>query len=319
MPSANGKAKARVLITGGAGYIGSLMTRLLLEKGYAVTVLDIFKFRQDSLLECCHSPLFSIICGDCRDEALLARVLKNHDMVIPLAAVVGAPACDKDVIGAQSINVGAVRAIRKIISPSQIILFPTTNSGYGIGEKNKFCTEETPLRPISLYGRTKSEAEAIVREHANSVVFRLATSFGVSPRMRTDLLVNDFVFRAVTDRSLVIFQGHFKRNYIHVRDICRVFAYAMENFKTMSGQVYNVGLEDANLSKIELAQLIQKKLPNFVYLEAPIGEDPDQRDYIVSNAKLLATGFRPQWSLEDGIDELIKCYSMLPRGNHANV
>ncbi len=308
-----------ILVTGGAGYLGSTLVPRLLEAGYTVTVLDNFLFRQTSLAECCADARFEIVRGDCRDERLMAEIIPFHDVIIPLAALVGAPLCERDALGARSVNLEAVRTICRIASPQQRILLPVTNSGYGIGQAGQACTEESPLRPISLYGKTKVEAEEIVLHRENSLSFRLATVFGMSPRMRLDLLVNDFVYRAVHDRAVVIFEGHFKRNYIHVRDVARVFIHGIENFETMRGRPYNVGLDDANLSKLELCAAIKKHLPNFVYLEAPIGEDPDKRDYLISNARILSTGWRPVYSLDDGIRELIKGCRIL-RGNlHANV
>ena len=198
-------------------------------------------------------------------------------------------------------------------------MMPITNSGYGVGESGKFCTEDTPLRPISLYGRTKVEAEQAALDRENCISFRLATVFGMSPRMRTDLLVNDFVYRAVNDRAMVLFEPHFKRNYIHVRDVARVFVHGIDNFERMRGRPYNVGLSDANLSKWELCVQIRKHLPNFVFFEAPIGEDPDKRDYIVSNERIKETGFVPKFSLDDGIRELIKGYRMLRKSTYGNI
>ena len=206
-----------------------------------------------------------------------------------------------------------------LASKSQRIIMPVTNSGYGIGEKGKHCTEETPLRPISLYGVTKVQAEESILQRENSISFRLATAFGVSPRMRIDLLVNDFVHRAVNDRAVVVFEGHFKRNYIHVRDVARVFVHALNHFEAMKGKPYNVGLDEANLSKLELCAVIQKHLPKFVFLEAPIGEDPDKRDYIVSNARIAGTGFKPEWGLDRGIRELIKLFTILRNSVYSNV
>ena len=301
----------RILITGGAGYIGSVLTRRLLDEVYEVTVLDNFMYNPTSLLDCCESSRFQVVRGDCRDQDLILKLAGKADILIPLAALVGAPLCDQDPIGAKSTNLEAVRTLCQHLSPSQRLLFPVTNSGYGVGEKGKFCTEESPLRPISLYGITKVEAEKVVLERENSVTFRLATVFGTSPRMRLDLLVNDFVWRAVTDRTLVLFEGHFKRNYIHVRDVTKVFLHALDNFETMKGQPYNVGLEEANLSKVELCQEIQKVVPDFVFLEAAIGEDIDKRDYIVSNQRILATGFTPDWDLPRGIEELVKGYTIM--------
>lgn len=309
----------KILITGGAGYIGSILTPTLLAKGYEVTVLDSFMFGQNSLADCCQYDTFNVVRGDCRNESLIKELLTDADVIIPLAALVGAPLCSRDEVGTRTINYEAVKMICDLASPEQRILMPVTNSGYGIGESGKFCTEESPLRPISLYGTTKVEAEKVVLERENSMTFRLATVFGMSPRMRIDLLVNDFVYRAFYDRAVVIFEGHFKRNYIHIRDVAKVFIHGIENFETMKGKPYNVGLEDANLSKLELCAEIKKYLPKFTYLEAPIGEDPDKRDYIVSNARILKTGFEPEWPLSRGIRELIKGYTILRNTIYSNV
>jgi nucleoside-diphosphate-sugar epimerase len=308
----------KILITGGAGYLGSVLTPELLRKGHQVTVLDNFMFNQNSLTDCCIYDAFTIVRGDCRDEDLLSKVIRNKDIVIPLAALVGEPLCRTDVNAALTTNLDANRLLTRLCSKDQWILYPTTNSGYGIGEKDKYCTEETPLRPISLYGQTKVDSEKIFLERGNAITFRLATVFGMAPRMRIDLLVNDFVYRAAKDRAVVIFEGHFKRNYIHIRDVARVFVHGIENFEKMKDQPYNVGLDDANLSKIELCQTIQRHLPEFVYLEAPIGEDPDKRDYIVSNAKILASGFFPNFSIDMGIRELIKGYAILRNSVYSN-
>ncbi len=309
----------KFLITGGAGYIGSVLTPALLALGHQVTVLDSFMFRQTSLMDCCSNDNLSIVRGDCRDERTLRSVLGSADLIIPLAALVGAPMCDRDTIAAESTNFGAVELLCKISSLSQRIIIPNTNSGYGIGDKDAVCTEDSPLRPISLYGATKVRAEQAVLERGNSLGFRLATVFGASPRMRTDLLVNDFVYRAVTDRTVVIFEGHFKRNYIHVRDVARAFVHAIDNFDAMRGKPYNLGLDDANLSKLELCQRIKEHIPGFVFLEAPIGKDPDQRDYIVSNARIAASGFKPAFSLDYGIRELMRAFTVLRGGQFANV
>jgi nucleoside-diphosphate-sugar epimerase len=282
-----------IVITGGAGYLGSVLTPELLRLGHRVTVVDTFIFRQNSLSDCCGFENFEIVNGDCRQEKLMRKVTEKADLVIPLAALVGAPLCGRDESGAVTTNQGAVEMLYRILRPDQRIIYPTTNSGYGIGEKGKFCTEETPLKPISLYGLTKVRAEEAVLKRGNSLTFRLATVFGMSPRMRLDLLVNDFVYRAVYDRAMLIFEGHFQRNYIHVRDVARVFIHAIDNFDKMQGRAYNVGLEDANLTKLELCAKIKEHLPAFVYVEAPIGEDPDKRDYIVSNQRILSTGFKP--------------------------
>jgi nucleoside-diphosphate-sugar epimerase len=309
----------KVLVTGGAGYLGSVMVPALLDQGHSVTVLDSFLFNQNSLLECCANRRFSVIRGDSRESSVLQRGLRDADLIVPLAAIVGAPACAADPTASRSTNLDAIHLLLKLRSPRQQVIYPTTNSGYGIGEKGKYCTEETPLRPISLYGTTKVEAERAVLDAGNSITFRLATVFGMSPRMRIDLLVNDFVYRAVNDRTVVVFEGHAKRNYIHVRDVARAFLHAIENFPAMQGQAYNVGLSDANLSKIELCERIKDHLPHFVFLEAPVGEDPDKRDYIVSNEKIERTRFKPEHSIDDGIRELVKGYTVLKNGRYSNV
>lgn len=308
-----------ILVTGGAGYIGSVLVPTLLEHGHGVTVLDTFERGTTELASCCRHAGFEPVRGDARDERLLDELVPRADAVIPLAALVGAPLCRQDPITATTLNRDAVVALTKRASPAQMIVYPTTNSGYGIGEKGIFCTEETPLNPISLYGTTKVEAEAAVLENAQGVTLRLATVFGMSPRMRIDLLVNDFTWRAVTDRAVVIFEGHFKRNYIHVRDVVKGFEHALANFDAMRGQPYNLGLSSANLSKLELCERIRAHVPQFVCLEAPIGEDPDKRDYIVSNEKLERTGWMPDWSLDDGIGELIRGYRMIRNSRYANV
>jgi nucleoside-diphosphate-sugar epimerase len=309
----------KILITGGGGYLGSVLTPTLLSLGHEVTVLDNFYFGQNSLLDCCPYDNFQVIRGDCREEALIKPLVAKADVIIPLAALVGVPLCNTDTIATQTTNQGAVEMLCRLASQEQRVLMPVTNSGYGIGEKGKFCTEESPLRPLSTYGITKVKAEEAVLSRANSISFRLATVFGTAPRMRLDLLVNDFVYRAVHDRAVLIFEGHFKRNYVHIRDVARVFVHGLNNFEKMKGKAYNVGLDDANLSKLELCAVIKKHLPKFVYVEAPIGEDPDKRDYIVSNARLAATGFQPEWSLDRGIQELIKGYTIIRNTIYSNV
>ena len=254
----------KILVTGGAGYLGSILVPALLAEGHNVTVLDNFRFGQSTLLDCCANPGFEVIRGDCRDEGILRDCMRNADYVIPLAAIVGAPACKDDTVAASTINLDAVKLLLALRSREQRIVFPCTNSGYGVGESGKYCTEETPLRPISLYGRTKVEAEAAILSAGNGISLRLATVFGVSPRMRLDLLVNDFVHRAVTDRAVLVFEGHFTRNYIHIRDVARAFLHAIGNFERMKDQPYNVGLSDANLSKLELCAKIQAPVPGFV-------------------------------------------------------
>ena len=308
-----------ILITGGAGYIGSTLAPLLLEQGHQVTVLDNFMFQQASLNQLCHLPAFDLIRGDVRDMALMARILPAFDLIVPLAALVGASMCDRDPVAARTIILEAIEEMMPLLRPEQKLIYPTTNSGYGVGERGIYCTEETPLRPVSLYGRLKVAAEARILTHPNAIAFRLATVFGMSPRMRLDLLVNDFTYRAFTDSFIVLFESSFKRNYIHVRDVARAFAHAIDHFETMNGQTFNVGLSDANLSKAELCQAIQTYLPKFVVLESEIGKDPDQRDYIVSNAKIEATGYRTAHGLDAGIQELIKGYRMLRNTRYTNV
>jgi len=309
----------KILITGGAGYLGSILTPTLLAQGHEVTVLDNFYFNQNSLLDCCQYEKFSVVRGDCREEAVVKPLVAKADLIIPLAALVGAPLCNTDQIATKTTNQDAVEMLCRLASPRQLMIVPVTNSGYGIGEKGKFCTEDSPLRPISTYGITKVKAEQAVLSRENSISFRLATVFGCAPRMRVDLLVNDFVYRAVHDRAVLIFEGHFKRNFIHIRDVTRAFLHGMAHFDTMKGKPYNVGLDDANLSKLELCAVIQKHLPKFVFVEAPIGEDPDKRDYIVSNARLAATGFHPEWPLDRGIAELIKGYTIVRNSIYSNV
>lgn len=308
-----------ILVTGGAGYIGSVLVPELLRAGHRVTVLDNMMYSQNSLMDCCHYDNFSIVRGDCRDADTVRGLLKKADIIIPLAAIVGAPACDADKTAAESVNYEAVRMMLSERSSDQKVIFPCTNSGYGRGEEGKFCTEESPIRPVSLYGRTKVDAEKAVIDAGNSVTFRLATVFGISPRMRMDLLVNDFVYRAVTDRIVVVFEGNAKRNYIHIRDVVKAFTHVMDNFDAMRGETYNVGLSDANLSKLELCGEIKKVIPEFVYMEAAVGEDPDKRDYIVSNEKIEKTGFVPDWPLSRGIRELVKGYRILRNAVYSNL
>lgn len=309
----------KILITGGAGYLGSVLTPELLKLGHEVILVDNFMFNQPTLLDCCHYENLTVIRGDARDKSLISEQMKKVDVILPLACLTGAPICKKDPAAAQSVNFDAVKMILDIRSKNQIIVFPTTNSGYGVGEKGKYCTEETPLRPISLYGKLKVELEKILLDSGNCITLRLATVFGIAPRMRLDLLVNDFTYRAVTDRFLVLFESHFKRNYLHVRDVARAFIHCLNNFEKMKNEPYNVGLSDANLSKWELCEEIKKQVPDFYFVEAKVGEDPDKRDYIVSNAKIEATGFKTDFSIQRGIAELIKGYQIIRRNQYANV
>jgi nucleoside-diphosphate-sugar epimerase len=308
-----------ILVTGGAGYLGSILVPGLLAAGHRVTVLDNFMYLQNSLAQVCADPNFAVVNGDSRSAATLEPLVAKADCVLPLAALVGAPLCDRDPIAATSTNRDAIATLCKMLSRDQRIIMPITNSGYGIGDKGTLCTEDSPLRPLSLYGRDKVAAESIILARDNSVSLRLATVFGMSPRMRIDLLVNDFVYRAVNDRVVVLFEAHFKRNFIHIRDVARMFMHALDRFDDLKGRAFNVGLSDANLSKAELCELIKAQIPAFQYLEAPVGEDPDKRDYIVSNARIEATGYRPQYSIEDGIRELAKGYRMIRNTVYGNV
>jgi nucleoside-diphosphate-sugar epimerase len=309
----------KILVTGGAGYIGSTMVPDLLSAGHKVTVLDNFMFKQTSLNHVCNNLNFEVVKGDIRIESVIAPLLKKADIVIPLAALVGAPLCSLDPVGATTINHEAITLMIKLLSNDQIVLMPTTNSAYGTGDENNFCTEESPLRPISQYAIEKVGIEKELMQRDNFVSFRLATVFGMSPRMRIDLLVNDFTYRAVNDRFVVLFESYFKRNYVHVRDVSRVFQHAIINFDKMKGQIYNVGLSEANVSKKELCIAIQKQIPDFVFIDAPVGKDPDQRNYVVSNDKIEATGFKTSISLDAGISELIKGYRMIKNSSYGNV
>ena len=309
----------KILVTGGAGYIGSVLTPELLSNGHKVTVVDNFMYEQNSLAHVCYLPSLEIVRGDVRSREIMKSVLANQDVIIPLAAYVGAPLCASDPVGARTVNKEAIAMMLELLSPDQLILMPTTNSAYGSGDKNNFCTEDSTLNPISQYAIDKVAVERMLMRHQNAISFRLATVFGMSPRMRIDLLVNDFVYRAVHDKFVVLFESHFKRNYVHIRDVVRVFIHALDNSSRMKGNIYNVGLSDANVSKRELCERIAKYVSDFTFLEAPIGKDPDQRNYIVSNAKIEATGFATTLSLDDGIKELIKGYTMLRNTRYGNV
>lgn len=309
----------KVLVTGGAGYIGSILVPELLRKGYEVTVIDNFMYNQTSLLDCCYNKKLKIVRGDVRNETFILKYIRDADVILPLACIVSMPACEKKPTEATSTNLDAIKMMLQVVNDNQKIIFPTTNSGYGIGKSGVFCTEETPLKPISLYGRLKVEAEKCILTKANSITLRLATVFGISPRMRLDLLVNDFTHRAVTDKFLVLFESHFKRNYIHIRDVAKAFIHCIDNFDEMRGESYNIGLSDVNISKLELCKEIKKQIPDFYFIEAEIGEDPDKRDYIVSNEKIESTGFKPEYSLQQGITELIKGFQIIKNNQFTNV
>jgi nucleoside-diphosphate-sugar epimerase len=290
-----------------------------LNKGCAVTVLDTLEYGQHSLFHLCARPQFDFIFGDARNEQVLAPLVRAADVIIPLAAVVGAVACERDPLRAKSLNVDAIRLLTRLRSPGQLIIYPNTNSGYGTKSAECYCTEETPLEPISLYGTTKCQAELELLQLPNVITLRLATVFGASPRPRLDLLVNHFVYAAATDGYLVLFEKDFKRNYIHVRDVADCFIHCMESAAHMSGRAYNAGLEDANLSKIELAEKVKQYLPKLFIHAAAIGSDPDKRNYIVSNARLREAGFVARRSLDDGIRELLIAYRLLGRHPLKNV
>lgn len=308
-----------VFVPGGAGYLGSVLCEHLLDAGYRVTVLDNLMYRQHTLFHLCSNPNFDFVFGDVRNEKLAGDLAEKADAIIPLAAIVGAPACDRDPVTTVAIHVEAMRNLRKRLNGSQLVIYPTTNSGYGTQTGDVFCTEETPLEPISLYGKTKSQAESEWLEYTNAITLRLATVFGLSPRMRLDLLVNDFTYKAFSDKYLVIFEKDFKRNYIHIRDIADCFIHCIENSEKMVGRPFNVGLDNANLSKEELALKIKEYVPQLYIHFAPIGQDPDKRNYIVSNQRLREAGFEAKRSLDEGIQELLKGYKMLGRGEMKNV
>ncbi len=308
-----------VLVTGGAGYLGSILCEHLLQKGYRVTVLDSLLYGEQSLFHLAGHANLDFIYGDARDEELVRRLVRGADVIIPLAAIVGAPACDRDPLLTRSVNLDAIRLLNRVRSPHQLLVYPTTNSGYGTKSGDVFCTEDSALEPISLYGQTKVQAESAVLDSPRAITLRLATVFGLSPRMRLDLLVNHFVLEAVTRGYLVVFEKDFKRNFVHIRDVADCFLHCIENADRMIGRPYNVGHDAANCSKEELARLIQKQVPRFYVHYAAVGSDPDKRNYIVSNQRLREAGFEARRSLEDGIPELIKGYRLLGRGRFVNV
>jgi len=309
----------RILITGGAGYLGSVLCERLLAAGLQVTAIDNLRYNQNGLFHLAHNTAFEFVFGDVRDERTMAPLVAQADVIIPLAAIVGAPACDLDPWMATSVNLEAIRMIKRLRAPSQLVIYPTTNSGYGTKSGDLLCTEETPLEPISLYGRTKVDAETELLQAENTITFRLATVFGMSPRMRLDLLVNHFTYTAATDGYIVIFEKDFKRNYVHVRDVADCFLHAIHNAPAMAGRPYNVGLDAANLSKEELALKIKEQVPNFHIQFSELGSDPDKRNYIVSNQRLREAGFEARRSLEQGIRELLKGFRMFGRSPYKNL
>ena len=309
----------KILVTGGAGYIGSVLVPNLLDQGHEVTVIDNFIFKQTSLASSIRKENLRLVFGDVRDEALMKEHLSKSELIIPLAASVGAPACDSDPVAAQSINKDSILWLLKNLSSNQRIIMPTTNRAYGSGDENNFCDESSPLNPLSLYARDKVTVEKELMNHPGATSFRLATVFGISPRMRLDLLVNNFTYRAIPDGFVVVFEGHFKRNYIHVLDVVQAFNLAISDEKDFAGEIFNVGLSEANISKIELCREIQRVVPNFTYLEAAMGKDPDQRNYVVSNEKIEKLGFNPSVSLASGLQELVKGLKMFNHKPFTNI
>jgi nucleoside-diphosphate-sugar epimerase len=312
-------SRTSVFVTGAAGYIGSVLCARLLAAGYRVVALDNLYFGTQTLFHLADNPSFEFTLGDARDERLVKDLASTCDVLVPLAALVGAPLCDRDPKTAASTNLGAIRLLNRLRRPSQLLVYPTTNSGYGTKSGEVLCTEDTPIEPISLYGRTKVEAEADVLAGPNALSLRLATVFGTSPRMRIDLLVNHFVWAAVTDGYLVVFEKGFRRNYLHIRDAADAFVFAIENSGRLVGRPFNLGLDAANLSKEQLALKVKEHVPRFHVHFAEVGSDPDRRDYIVSSQRLREAGFEATRTLDDGIRELIKGYRMMGRGAWKNV
>ncbi|MGB9105688.1 MAG: NAD(P)-dependent oxidoreductase [Terriglobales bacterium] len=309
----------KILVSGGAGYIGSILCERLLQAGHHVTAVDNLSWGQCGPCHLAANRCFEFVFGDARDEKLMAQLIPQADVVIPLAAVVGAPACDRDPDWARSTNLDAIRLMNRLRSRSQRVVFPTTNSGYGTQSGEVYCTEETALEPISLYGRLKVEAEAELLDSGNAITLRLATVFGMSPRMRVDLLVNSFVYEAINRGYIVIFEKDFKRNYVHIRDVADCFLHCIEHGDGMVGKPFNVGLDAANLSKEELALKIKAHLPNLYIHFSEVGSDPDKRNYVVSNQRLREAGFEARRSIDDGICELLKGYRMMGRKQFSNV
>jgi nucleoside-diphosphate-sugar epimerase len=309
----------KILVTGGAGYLGSVLVPKLLKRNYEVTVLDNFLFKQKSTENLKKFENFNLIEGDVRDLNLLEKIANNFDFIFPLAALVGAPLCDKRPKEAKEVNEDSINYLINILSDNVGLIIPTTNSGYGIGKKDVFCTEESPLNPISIYGSTKVNAEKFVMKRKNSISLRLATVFGMSPRMRIDLLVNYFVYKAIKEKKIEIFEGDFKRNYVHIDDVAEVFLFCVDNFNKLKSNIYNFGIENVNLTKTELALKIKKYVPEFQFFKNEFTQDPDKRDYIVSNKKILSTGFKFKWDIDTGIKDLVEKIKELPEGNYTNI
>jgi nucleoside-diphosphate-sugar epimerase len=310
----------RVLVTGGLGYLGSVLCEHLLDAGFKVKAVDnlMYGTGQQGLFHLCARPAFDFVKGDVRDEAVMKAAVKDADVIVHLAAIVGASACDRDPALATSVNLESVKLVNRLRSPKQRVLYPNTNSGYGATSGSNYCTEESPLEPISLYGRTKCEAERHLLQSDNVITLRLATVFGMSPRMRLDLLVNHFVYTAFTEGYIVIFEKDFKRNYVHIRDVADCFIHCIRHGDSMVGKPYNVGLDSANLSKEELALKVKEYVPNFYIHFGAIGQDPDKRNYIVSSRRLRDAGFEAKRTLDQGIAELLKGYRMMGRALFKN-
>ena len=308
-----------ILVTGGAGYIGSVLVPVLLQNGHNVTVIDNFLYKQPSLASVISNKNFSLVYGDVRDKNLMSKHVSSADIVIPLAAIVGAPACLKDPEMSSSVNKDSMIWLFENISTSQQILMPTTNSAYGSGDENNYCDEKSKLNPLSLYAKDKVYVEKYLMEKENATSFRLATVFGISPRMRLDLLVNNFVQRALTDRFVILFEGHFKRNYVHVKDVVDAFVFGVDNLDKVKGQIFNFGLSEANISKQQLCERIKNQIPDFTFQDAPLAKDPDQRNYIVSNKKIEAIGMKAKVTLDEGISELIKGLGMFTSYPYTNL
>ena len=309
----------RILVTGGAGYIGSKLVEALLLKNYKVTILDNLLYKQTSLAHLISNSNLELAIGDVQDKELVGKLVSRSDVIIPLAAIVGAPACEKDPAKATLINNESTLWLIDQVSQSQQILMPTTNSAYGSGDDKNYCDENSPLNPLSLYDKDKVIVEKKLMEKDNATSFRLATVFGISPRMRLDLLVNNFVYRALTDKFVILFEGHFKRNYVHVSDVVEAFIFGIENPNLVKNEIFNFGLSEANISKQQLCERIKNQLPEFTFQDAPLAKDPDQRNYIVSNKKIESLGMKAKITLDEGISELIKGLQMFTTYPYTNL
>lgn len=309
----------KVLITGGGGYIGNILTPKLLQEGFEVTVFDNLIHRQHGIIENCSHPAFRFVYGDVRDKYEYRKLIADNDIIINLAAYVGMPLCKRFPVETRQVNQESAEFLASVVDKDQLVIYATTNSGYGLGQHNDgkavYCTEETPLKPISLYGETKCAAENALMQKGNAVSFRLATVMGVSRKMRMDLLVNDFTWRAWNDRFIVLFESHFLRNFVHVKDVAHAVLFAIVNDDDMRGQVYNVGNTSANVNKMDLCLAIKKQVPDFFITESEINTDPDQRNYVVSNEKLEALGWKPKYSLDDAIREVLMACPIIKNTN----